>query len=232
MRTEETNQGLPLVVVLGLLALLALLTYTFLPGDKFDLPDFQDILARKKSYNAVPSNGPTETVEMPVFNMSIAADGAIVMRAPTDIGMPQPDCKELGCDRAWWEVFWQDHPDGNQVVDVNLYVDGNLVGKGQYLKIALSEFESLTGVAVPGVDAGWIGHISVAKEYMGMGLGKLVWMAGDEAVKLYASAYGLGTTVRFLNDTVGWGPALMARVPVGDIVYQADNLWAYLIRGG
>lgn len=161
------------------------------------------------------------------FHQAVMADGSISARVPTDSGMPPlPDCSSLGIECDEWDVQLRETTDGNNILDVSLKSQGRTVGKAQLMRVETAEFEQLHLLHQQGVRQAWIGHIQVAKAFRSAGLGRLMWQAGDAALKIVA---GSGTA-RAIVDTVGWGQSLMRTVPTEWFIIKDPPVWAYVIQ--
>ncbi len=171
------------------------------------------------------------------FNMSVTALGDIQVTVPTDVGMPTPpNCKEYNLpEDCRWDMKWTKRltDDRFDQIEVKLMSgDDWIMSRVQLMEVKISELPQLASYDMAGHQTGWIAHVQVAQRFMGNGIGKLTWQAGDAALKIWAGANGADSVVRIIADMAGWGTALMSRVPQEAFLFADDPLWAYLIQKG
>lgn len=194
-------------------------------------------------YRPVPEHRPGLTMiayELPAvpYNMSVKADGSVQVTVPTDnVGMPTPpNCKDLGLsEECKWKMKWAREPGKTRFdfIEVELRSGKDwVVSKIQLVEIDLAEVQQVAGIETAGHQTGWIAHIQVASKFLGNGVGRLTWQAGDAALKIWAGANGANSVIRVVADTAGWGSAIMAKVPAEAIIFADDPIWVYLVERG
>ena len=98
--------------------------------------------------------------------------------------------------------------------------DGRKIGSVELLKVTITDAPEF---ARAGYGGGWIGQVSVAREYMGNGYGRMLWQQGDAVLRTQ-----FPMEARALYDTAGWGPSLMAEVPASRVLWTDGVMWVYL----
>jgi len=172
-----------------------------------------------------------ETFYQSPYFMSVTADGGVEVTLPTDLGMPNiPSCKDLDPELCSWDSRMRStYADGEEtiVIETSLEVDGEVIGQGMLMRVRTTTFEQLLPLAEKGIEYGWVSHIMVDKGMRGQGLGRLLWQASDVMLK---SVVGSGRGIHVFVDQAGWGQAIMGRVPVNDVIFHLNDLWAYIVR--
>lgn len=165
--------------------------------------------------------------------MSIMADGGTQMTVHLEPGdlPPVPNCDDLDIcpDNSRWRVYIRKTGAGDDLVTVELEANGKTVGEQQLLRINTAEYEQTQPIAAKGYPNGWISHIKVARFARDHGIGRLMWQAGDAALRVI---FGSGGAIHLFVDNAGWGPTLLREI-ADDLFVYADKpgqIWAYIIR--
>lgn len=139
---------------------------------------------------------------------------------------PLPNCEELGIDDCRWRADLMESPSGDMIQVELREGSGKVVGRAELLKVQTSEYPELQALRQMGYREGWIARIEVRNVLRGNGLGRLMWRAGDAALKITSG----GGAVRIFSDRAGWGQAIMKLVPKELIVLSRPPVWAYIIE--
>lgn len=142
-------------------------------------------------------------------------------------GYPNPNdfCQQLeqllgeDCD---WEAEFLEYPGGEKVIKISFHsASGKVLAElnAQYLNLT----EYFTNI--PAQTSGWVTYIKVSAE--GLGLGSLGWRLLDGAIARVSDLAGLQRLVVFV-DRVGWGQALMAKLPPDLVTRVSEKVWFYI----
>lgn len=139
---------------------------------------------------------------------------------------PIPDCSDLGVDECRWEAHNMQSPSGDMIQVELRSSNGKVMGRAELLRVQTYEYPELQALQRMGYHDAWIARIEVLNVFRGNGLGRLMWKAGDAALKIASG----GGAIRVFSDRAGWGQAIMKLVPKELIILSEAPMWAYIIE--
>lgn len=190
-----------------------------------------DIRVNQPVFDRAGSEQLEEVLPLPPFvhKATLAGEGGPwneVFFTPEEMP-PPPNCRDLGIEECDWDVRFYDL---GEEVEVRVKLksgQGKTLGETQLVRVQTAEFPELAPLNQAGYRETWLAQVRVMRLLRGRGLGKLMWKAGDAALKITSGGGALRT---FVDNNVGWGQSIMKHVPEYLFVWRNPPIWTYWIE--